>query len=113
MLPERPRARRFTFLANIELINVESEAKMIDRTGDLTLFGCQVRTISPWAVGTKVRLKITYKGASFVAVGRVASVRAHAMGVKFTEVADKDQLVLEKWMTELREKVGEHQSFQL
>jgi hypothetical protein len=67
--------------------------------------------MSPWTVGTKVRLKITYKGAAFVAAGRVARVRRdEGMGVKFTQVGVKDEAILERWMAELREKVGEHQT---
>jgi len=29
------------------------------------------------------------------------------MGVEFTNVADKDSIVLEEWVAELREKVGD------
>jgi hypothetical protein len=95
VLPERPRARRYTFPANIELIHVESEAKIREQTCDLNLFGCRVRTTSPWAVGSKVRLRISYKGANFVALGRVANVMDASMGVEFSDVRDKDQCVLE------------------
>jgi len=102
MLPEKPRARRYAFLANIELIDVESERKLREQTCDLSLFGCQVKCLEPLPAGTKVRLKITYKGAAFTALGRIANVRGKSMGVVFTTVADKDQSVLEKWMAELR-----------
>ena len=102
MLPEKPRARRYVFVANIELIDVESERKLREQTCDLSLFGCQVKCVEPLAAGTKVRLKITYKGAAFTAWGRIANVRGSSMGVVFTTVADKDQAVLEKWTAELR-----------
>jgi PilZ domain len=102
MLPEKPRARRYAFLANIELIDVESERKLREQTCDLSLFGCQVKCLVPLPAGTKVRLKITYKGAAFTAAGRIANVRGTSMGVVFTNVADKDQSVIEKWMAELR-----------
>jgi PilZ domain len=103
MLPERPRARRFTFLANIEMIDVESERKLREQTFDLSLFGCQVKSQEPFPAGTKVRLKITYKGAAFTASGRIANVRGKSMGVSFTVIGDKDQSVLERWMAELRD----------
>lgn len=104
MQPERPRARRYTFPANIELIDVDSERKIRERTSDLSLFGCQVKCQNPWPIGTKVRLKITYKGSAFTASGRIAHIRANsAMGVAFVRVEDKDQLVLERWMAELRD----------
>ena len=102
MLPEKPRARRFAFLANIELIDLDLERKLRDQTCDLSLFGCQVKCLEPWPAGTKVRLKITFKGAAFTALGRIANIRAKSMGVVFTTVGDKDQSVLERWMAELR-----------
>ena len=105
MLPERPRARRYTFPANVELIDVDSERKLREQTCDLSLFGCQVKCANPWPVGTKVRLRITYKGSAFTALGRIAHVRSNtAMGVAFVKVEDKDQLVLERWMAELRDR---------
>ncbi|GAC1692686.1 MAG: hypothetical protein NVS9B5_35000 [Terriglobales bacterium] len=113
MLPERPRARRYSFPANIELINVGSETKIKAQTCDLNLYGCQVKTGDPWAVGTKVRLKITYKSAAFVAVARVAHMRpGEGMGLRFTDVGVKDKLILERWIAELREQAGERQAVQ-
>ena len=104
---ERPRARRYPFIANIELIDVESEGKLREQTRDLNLFGCQVKSADPWPVGTKIRLKITYKGAAFTAWARIANVRrGGAMGIWFTGIESKDQLVLEKWLAELREAVA-------
>jgi hypothetical protein len=47
--------------------------------------------------------------AIFTAFGRIANVRRNgSVGVEFIDVADKDQLVLEKWMAELREEAGQH-----
>jgi hypothetical protein len=108
--PERPRARRFPFSANIELINLESEAGIRDQTTDLSLFGCHVHTSKAWASGTRVRMRIAYRGAIFTVLGRVVSVRTNAgMGVVFTRIEQKDQLILEKWIAELRD-AGERSS---
>src|SRR5437763_14788968 len=101
MLPEKPRARRFAFLANIELIDLDLERKLRDQTCDLSLFGCQVKCLEPWPTGTKVRLKITFKGAAVTALGRIANTRAKSMGVVFTTISEKDQSVIERRMEEL------------
>lgn len=103
MLPKRLRAPRYAFSANIELIDVESEAILKERTFDLSLFGCFAKASTPWAVGTKVRLKITYKGSAFTALGHVAHAQGNGMGVQFSEMAPKDEMVLEIWMAELRD----------
>jgi PilZ domain len=107
VLPERPRAPRYVFSANIELIDVESEAILKERTCDLSLFGCFAKASTPWAVGTKVRVKITYKGSAFTALGHVAQTRGNGMGVQFSEMAPKDAMVLEIWMAELREDASQ------
>ena len=102
MLAAQHRAPRYSFSANIDLIDVESKNVIKERTSDLSLFGCFVMASSPWPVGSKVRLKIVYKGSVFTAVGHVVHVRENGMGVKFLETAPKDEMVLEIWMAELR-----------
>ena len=102
MLPTQPRARRHSFSAIIELIDLESENTIKQRTCDLSLFGCFVKASEPWTIGKKVRLKIIYKGSAFTAFGRVAHTREEGMGVQFSEMAPKDEMILEIWMAELR-----------
>jgi hypothetical protein len=106
MQAERPRARRYAFSASVELIDVASERKVREQTCDLSLFGCQIKCHEPWAVGTKVRLKIPYKGSVFTAWGRITRVQGAAVGVEFTKVEHKDEVVLEKWMAELRDSAN-------
>jgi hypothetical protein len=50
-----------------------------------------------------VRVKISHRSASFVAQGRVSCVKPEGeMGIVFTRIDPKDQLILEKWIEELR-----------
>src|ERR1700676_1731554 len=104
MLVERPRARRHVFSAHLELLDVESESRIITRTRDLTMFGfrAEIRNCS-WPVGTRVRVKITHKASNFTAGARIVWVRTNTdLGVAFTDVTPRDQLILEKWIAELR-----------
>jgi hypothetical protein len=104
MLVERPRPRRHAFFAHLEMLDVESESKIITRTRDLTLFGfrAEIKNCS-WPVGTRVRVKITHKASNFTAGARIVWVRTNTdLGVAFTDVTPKDQLILEKWIAELR-----------
>src|SRR6202165_1030154 len=104
MLAERPRARRHVFSAHLELLDVESESRIITRTRDLTMFGfrAEIRNCS-WPVGTRVRVKITHKASNFTAGARIVWVRTNTdLGVAFTDVTPRDQLILEKWIAELR-----------
>ena len=100
---ERPRARRYLFVATVELIDTQSEAKIQERTSDLSLYGCRVETEKPFPIGAKVRIKIVHLSATFTALGRISYATSEGgMGVAFTRIEPNDQLVLEKWVEELR-----------
>lgn len=105
MQPERHRARRYPFQAHLELTDVELETQMRERTTDLSLFGCHVSTVKPWAQGARVSVKISHAGETFRALGRVAYSRpGGGMGIVFMNIQPNDQLVLEDWIADLRTK---------
>jgi PilZ domain len=104
---ERPRARRYAFVASIEITDVESEAQLIEQTCDINLFGCGVTTQNPLPAGTRIRIRIQHGGANFPAMGKVAHAgHGTRMGVVFTKIEPHQQVVLEKWVVELREAHG-------
>ena len=101
---ERHRARRYPFHASVELTDVQSETQFSERTSDMSLFGCHVETVKPLAPGTKVSIRISHRSASFQALGRVIYAQSNSgMGVVFTSIQPNDQLLLEKWIAELRD----------
>lgn len=102
--PERPRARRYTFAASIELTDVQSETHHTEQTSDLSLFGCRVDSLELLPAGIRVRVRIVHRGASFVALGKIVYALPNAgMGVVFTEIEPNYQLVLENWIAQLRD----------
>lgn len=105
MHSEIHRATRYPFAASIELTDVRSERHVAARTSNLSLFGCYVRTTTPFPVGTKVTLRITHEGASFTAWGKVVYFKPNAgMGLVFANIEPTHQTVLEKWVASLRAK---------
>ena len=104
VLTHHPRARRYPFVATIELTDTQSEAKIQERTSDLSLYGCRVETRKPFPTGAKVRIRIAHRSANFVAVGRVSYTTQGGMGIAFTQVEPNDQLILEKWVEDLRDQ---------
>ena len=107
MQSERPRARRYAFVASIEITDVESETQLIEQTCDVSLFGCGVTTQDPLAAGTRILIRIQHGGTNFSAMGKVAHAgHGTRMGVVFTKIESHQQVVLEKWVGELREARG-------
>jgi hypothetical protein len=102
---ERTRARRYSFIASIELTDLRSETQAREQTSNLSLFGCHVDGGESLPMGTRVRVRIAHKGKIFEAVGRVANNQSNAgIGITFTKVEENNQAVLEEWIAELRDK---------
>lgn len=103
MRTESPRAKRFLFAAPIEVTNMDSGALIRGHTSDLSLFGCRVESSSPMPSGAKVRIRVVRGSSHFVAYGRVTGMRQPtSFGIVFTGVDQSCQLILEKWISELR-----------
>jgi hypothetical protein len=100
---ERPRARRYPFVASIELVDVQSEVRVQGRVTDLSLYRCGANASKSSRAGTKMRIRITSKGSTFSALGKVAYATADGdMGIVFARIEPNDQRILEKWIGELR-----------
>ncbi len=104
---ERPQARRFfyPFVASIELVDLQSEVQFQGRATDLSLYGCGVTATKTLSVGTKLRIRITSKGSTFSALGKVAYATANGdMGIVFARIEPSEQMILEKWISEFRKR---------
>ena len=105
---ERPRARRYSFVASIELTDVQSETHFTEQTSNLSLFGCRVDSEKLLPAGIRVRVRIMHTGASFVALGKVvysvSSAGIGVIGVVFIEIEPSHQFILEKWIAQLRDR---------
>jgi hypothetical protein len=104
---ERPRARRYPFIASIELTDLQSETSTQGQTSDLSLFGCHVERAKPLPSGARVRVRIAHKGEIFEAVGRVTNNQSKSgIGIVFTKIEENHQAVLEKWLAEVRDRAA-------
>ncbi|HZP32594.1 MAG TPA: PilZ domain-containing protein [Candidatus Acidoferrales bacterium] len=102
MKVETHRATRHPFAARAEVVDVESEKQITAVTGDLSVFGCFIETGTPFPRGTKVRVKINHRGATFVAPGVVSFSKSTGMGVRFGAIEAAHQQTLETWLGQLR-----------
>ena len=96
---ERRRSPRYQFIADAEVVEIESGMKLKAKTGDLSVGGCFLDMPSPPPEGTEIRVTIFWASASFTGVGRVVFVFPNlGMGVAFTSVAANQMTILEEWL---------------
>ena len=101
MQTERRRAPRHLIGGSVEVIELESKKELVTVARNLSLFGCFVATATPFVTGTKVRLRITHRGATFGALGWVAHTSAsEGMGIAFGGIEARDRAVLDTWLGE-------------
>src|SRR5271169_5744634 len=96
---ERRRAPRFPFIASAEVLEVKAGTRLAARVSDISATGCYVDTINPLVDGTAVRLKILTESQVFEAPATVVYSVVHlGMGLKFGEVPQNFQDVLQNWL---------------
>ena len=110
-LPEEPqksggresRAQvRFPFTAAAEIYELHSQTRLTGRCSDLSSGGCYIDTLSPFAVGTTVRVRLERDMHEFEAEAVVAYAHVSmGMGLNFTEMKREHQEILRFWIAEL------------
>ena len=81
------------------MTDLESEKEIVAVARNLSPFGCFVATATPFLTGTKVRLRITHRGATFAAFGWVAfASAAEGMGITLGRIETKDRAILDTWL---------------
>jgi hypothetical protein len=98
----RRRFARYSFIAQAEVKDVKPPHVRIQaRISDLGREGCYVDTISPFAVGSSVVIRVMKGDKGFSAKGIVLyATVGMGMGLKFTSVEPSDLPVLERWLAE-------------
>jgi hypothetical protein len=100
--PERRRAVRYSFTAAAEIIDLSSHARVAGRSSNLGLGGCYIDILSPFAVGSAVRVRLEREKKVFEAMATVTYAQlSMGMGLKFTKVEPEHQAVLRSWVAEL------------
>jgi hypothetical protein len=100
MPTEHRRALRHLLGGTVEVTDLESEKEIVTVARNISLLGCFVATVTPFVTGTKVRLRITHRGATFTAFGWVAYAATEGMGIEFGGIETKDRAVLNTWLGE-------------
>ena len=98
---ERRRVPRHLLGGTVEVTDLESGKEIVTVARNLSLFGCFVATVTPFVMGTKVRLRITHRGAIFAVFGCVVyASSSEGMGIAFGRIETKDRAILDTWLGE-------------
>ena len=93
---------RYSMSADAEIVESKSRTKMSARVSDLSRSGCYVEMMSPFPLGSQVKMRIMKNKTPFLAQATVAyAAEGMGMGVKFKELEPEQILILEKWLSEL------------
>jgi hypothetical protein len=99
MHPDR-RGFRFVVNAAAEIAPENSPSATVSvRATEISLHGCYLETLSPFAELSPVFVKIFYENEYFEAKGTVIYVKpAQGMGLEFRELKPHCRVVLQKWI---------------
>lgn len=105
----RRQMTRYDFGAIAEVVDLNSREDVVVVTRDLSLAGCFVKTRYPFPAGTEVRVRITYSGSDFAAIGNVTgNITPEGMGIEFVTIEPKDQAIIEEWLGVMPFRVDRH-----
>ncbi len=100
--PENRAQVRYPFTAAAEIFELRSQTRVSGRCSDLGAGGCYIDTLSPFAVGAAVRIRMKRDTREFEATAVVAYTHVSmGMGLAFTEVKREFQEVLRSWIADL------------
>jgi hypothetical protein len=93
---------RYSLSSDAEIVESKSRTKMSARVSDLSRSGCYVEMMSPFPLGSQLKMRIMKNKTPFLAQATVAyAAEGMGMGVKFKELEPQQILILEKWLGEL------------
>jgi hypothetical protein len=99
---ERRRDIRYPFTAVAEVLDERSQVCVKGRTSDLGRGEFYIDTLSAFAVGAIVRVRVEHHHHVFEAAAKVTYAHlSMGMGLTFTKIKPEHQTVLNSWMAEL------------
>jgi len=101
-IAERRLKKRHAFSATAEITELTSGACLKSRAADLSMQGCYLDSLNPFAVGTRIRVRINWEGAELTCAAVVRdSQPGLGMGVFFAGLDDVRKGILHRWIDKL------------
>lgn len=108
---ERRRHPRYRCPGEVELADLQTQATVRGRLGDISLGGCYVDMMAPHPVGTRLRLRLHTSEGKIETKGVVrASHPQMGMGLQFTEMTPENRQHLEVLVGKLSRRFAEEVS---
>jgi c-di-GMP-binding flagellar brake protein YcgR len=99
---ERRRNPRFPFMADVEIVDLESGITMTAHTSDFSSGGCYVDTLNPLPEGSVVKLRLTkWQQTLETQAKAVHSSHGLGMGLMFGMLNAAQRAIVESWLTQL------------
>jgi hypothetical protein len=90
MDPDRRQHPRFKVRVPVEFFTEGSDSPIRGATSDLSLRGCYIETVFPFAIGTRLELNLQIDGTLLVLATVVTSDPQVGNGIQFTRMLPED-----------------------
>jgi len=101
-ISERRRTVRYAFIATAEVYELRSQTRVTGRCSDLSMGGCYVDTLAPFAIDSPLRISIQHNSREFRANAVVAYAHpSMGMGIAFKEIKAESTELLRFWIAGL------------
>ncbi len=101
MNDERRRAPRYQLIAEAELVELRSNARLTARTSDVSLVGCFMNSSRSFPEGTRIQLRLLREQEAFTSLGMIARIQPMGMGVSFSDMKEDQSKILRGWLAQL------------
>jgi len=96
---ERRTNRRCSFIASAQLVDLNSNSRLVARTADIDRGGCYIDTLNPLPAGTTVLLRVRRENQSFKANAEVIFAQTGiGMGLAFIAAEAEQLRTLDQWV---------------
>jgi hypothetical protein len=101
-LGERRKNKRYNFSATAEVVETVSGTRLSMRASDLSQKGCFLDSLSSFAIGSNVRVRICWNGTELTCTAVVRdSQPGMGMGVAFTNLDNAQKALIDSWIERL------------
>ena len=109
--PERRDHARIKVKVPLELHFEDNDTPYRCATSDLSLYGCYIESMYPFAVGTALELKLHIEGGILLVLGTIATSHPQVgNGIKFTRMLPEDEAELRNFLDAMEKEAAEKQA---